>query len=69
MQLGICLFDSVSGCEKWPERFPLYDHSAGEQLASVRHVAHRQADEVAASELAVDHQVEHGEVAHRVRIL
>jgi len=42
----------------WPQR-----------RSSVRHVAHPQANEVAASELAVDCQVEHGEVAHRVRIL
>ena len=35
----------------------------------MRHVAHPQADEVTASELAVDREVEHGEVAHLVRVM
>ena len=42
----------------WPQR-----------RSSVRHVAHPQANEVAASELAVDCQVEHGEVTDFVRVL
>ena len=42
----------------WPQR-----------RSSVRHVAHPQANEVAASELAVDCQVKHGEVSYCVRIL
>ena len=35
----------------------------------MRHVAHPQADEVTPSQLAVDREVEHGEVAHSVSVL
>jgi hypothetical protein len=35
----------------------------------MRHVAHPQADKVTPSELAVDREVEYGEVAHFVRVL
>ena len=52
-----------------PLRLPLDNICAREHLDSVRHIANPQADEVTASELAVDRKVEHGEVSHLVRVL
>lgn len=53
----------------WPLRFPLDHHGSGKYLATMGNVAHAQADEIAAAQLAVDCQIEHGEVTDGVRVL
>jgi hypothetical protein len=52
-----------------PLRFPLHDHCSGPNLVAVGDVPNVQIDEIAAPELAVDCEVEHGQVSNLVRIL
>jgi hypothetical protein len=48
---------------------PLLDHRMGQYLAAVRHIPNVQVNQIAAALLAVDRQVEDGEVANLVFVL
>ena len=52
-----------------PLRLSLDDHGSGQDLIGVNHVAHPQAHQIAAAQLAVDRQVEHGQVADLMPVL
>jgi hypothetical protein len=52
-----------------PLCLPLDDHCAGEYLISVGYIAHMQIDQIAATQFAVNGQIEHGQVTNRMRVL
>lgn len=47
----------------------LHDHCSGQYLVPVRHVPNVQIHQIAATQLAVDRQVEHGQVANAMFVL
>jgi len=49
--------------------FSLHDHRTGQYLVAMRHVPNMQIQQIAATQLAVDRQVEQGQVASLVLIL
>jgi len=53
----------------WALGLSLHDHRSGQYLIAVRHVPNVQVHQIAATQLAVDRQVEHGKVANLVRVL
>ena len=78
LRLQIRLFDPCRDCG--PRRLgqfelhrllglPLHDHRSGHYLTGVRHVPNPQIDEITATQLAVDCQVEHGQIADLVFIM
>ena len=52
-----------------PLGLSLHDHRPGQDLVAVRDVANAQIDEIAAAQLAVDREVEHGQVSNLMRVL
>jgi hypothetical protein len=52
-----------------PLRLSLDDHGSGQVLIGVHHVPHPQAHQITAPQLAVDCQVEHGQVADLMFVL
>ena len=52
-----------------PLRLSLDDHGSGQDLIGVHHVPHPQAHQITAAQLAVDCQVEHGQVADLMFVL
>jgi hypothetical protein len=50
-------------------RLALNDHGARQNLVAMGYIPHMKADQVAASQLAVDGQIEQGQVANRMVVL